>query len=436
MRYAVRNILRSRGRSVLIFALILAVLLLEGAGKIFIDISRESLSLSYGVLESSVIVTNGDGNPSLGYEVLCNIKEKCNDIVSLHAVKVYEANFPSIEYIGHGTFGKEYETFVVDGSSAGVTEGHIETTVEEREEGFALCAVTDMLSCEELFSGKIGIISGSAISVDDNRAGYLKAVISEPLAEKNGLAPGDTIALDADSVLLEYGKYSGEHIIYLTVGGIYRINTSSVYGNGGAELLQENRIYVPYSVVDSIFAPIRYAYAEFERIYGYPVTGERLRYESSLFIGEEYPVISENVEDIPDIACFELKNMRSAKKLENALSDLNFHSGIKLTEYAPQKLSPSSRILGVSAIIMSAVCVFGAAFLFILLFFGYIARKREVCTLIALGEKREKTAIMLMTETLIIFMFAFLLFALIFAVCGNIIKAPITEYIYSVEAAG
>lgn len=435
MRYAIRNIFRNFKRSLILFALIFMILALITSGVFISNLCAESRKRSYGPLDGTFILTNEEGYAAFGYKMTEAMYKSCDEITEFSAVKSFEVCFPDLTYHGKGSFEKEYLVAVDDEEGNGK---HFELLMEEHEEGFNFRLCTDMSVCEEVYSGNISMTEGSPITNTDNEKGNLKAVISDVTAKNNNLKLGDTVTLDTYSVLLEYGAYDTDdesNRLSFTVGGIYHVNFPSASAVDGANELAENFIYIPYSVSEAIFAPFKKAYRLFESLNKEPYNGDIGKKMLITGVGDKtYPIVSWDIGNIPDFTYFRLKNMKNAEKVEEAFNDIGVAGGIRLTPFMSDVSSSSAaRLSSAVSALMLAVSAAGMALLFVVLSFNINSRKREIGTLISLGQNRAKTASVFILEVLMIFIAAYILCSVLGGVLVTAYSSPISAYLDKAE---
>ena len=141
MRYAFRNIIRFKVRSVLSLLVCLAIFFLAMLGYLIRTVCEDARYRFYGPLDGSVHVTDEALQPFLTYDAARVIAEASGDTVKrISAVKEYVAWFPELEYIGYGTYRRNRY------SGEALTEDRKANYLK----GFGLFAVTSMEILEEV----------------------------------------------------------------------------------------------------------------------------------------------------------------------------------------------------------------------------------------------------------------------------------------------
>lgn len=409
MRYALRNIVRLPSRSIILFILSCVLLFSSMFGIFVISVCKESLSRTFGPLNGTAIVTDKEGYPFISYNVARDICASSSSIKGLWAEKSYEAILKDIKYTGEGDFKKQYAVY---------------GEPEEKEEGFMLVACTDMSCCDEFFGGRAELVSGSLISDSDNENSYLKIVISDKLAELNGLSLGDDITLNMYSMFSDFDTsvyYSSQPAFAdwfrtYTIGGIYKNISSSSYTASSAYLLDDNRVYIPISTITD--------YTENELSYNYYLISSPL---SAKF---DNPVL------IPDSTYLFLNDIGDIGKAEDAINKIGFAKDIKLTEFVSDaSSSPAARLSKIMYIMIALTVVAGFSILALIILFYMNSRKREFAVLSALGKKRVKTALSFFAEISVIIMVSVIICALAFALCSYLTAEPISVYLNASESS-
>ena len=412
MRYAIRNILRLKGRSFLTFAIAFAILFLTMFGVLTVRLCEDNRQRFYGPLDGSVHVTNRDLKPYLTYDAAVTIGEDAAVVTGVSAVKEYVGLLSGIAYVGYGTFVRS--RFSGEPTPVGEKSNYLQ--------GIQIVGVTSMDILEEVYGGELTMTAGTMITRSTNEAHHSKIVISEELAEQNGLSLGDTVTLDMVSLyapersLRGYGELNGKEAYVYTVGGIYKHRTDNFAGVSEPWLLNANHVYVPISTLDDI--------ANSERIQD--------MYRSN--IPGVSDLFSENPCVVPDSLYLHLSDMSAVDALCAEMNGLGFTEPLLLTEYVSDAASsPSARLSEIVSILLVGVVGVGFAIFFFSVLFNMKARHRELAVLTALGKKRSAVAASFFLELLLLTAAALLVGGVLFAGVVSLCAGPVTSYLYSAE---
>ena len=104
MRYAVRNLIRLKARSFLMFIIVFAILFLSMFGAMVVGLCEDNRERFYGPLDGTVYVTNEDYEPYLTYHAAITMCEDAKVITDISAIKEYTAIFEDLTYIGYDKF--------------------------------------------------------------------------------------------------------------------------------------------------------------------------------------------------------------------------------------------------------------------------------------------------------------------------------------------
>ena len=193
MRYAFRNIIRLKSKSILSFLICFAILFLTMFGFLTRTISEDARYRFYGTLDGSVHITDEDWNPYLTYDAARVIAEDTEGIIEkVSALKEYIVQFPDMEYVGYGTYRRSRYS----------GEEKSEDGKANYLKGFSLLAVTSMDIVEDVYGGDIQMLEGSMIAIEDTKSRSNKIVISKELAEAKN---GESITEAEFDVRPEYG---------------------------------------------------------------------------------------------------------------------------------------------------------------------------------------------------------------------------------------
>lgn len=412
MRYAVRNILRLKTRSMLTFAIAFSILFLAMFGILIFRLCEDNRSRFYGPLDGSVHVTNQELEPYLTYEAAEAFYQDAEVITGISAVKEYVGILSEIPYVGYGSFTRN--RYSGESVPAGEQAKYIK--------GYQIVGVTSMEILEEVYAGDLTITEGTMITETDHEKNHNKIVISKELADQNGLSLGDTVTLDmvslyaAERDMIGFEKSREEDAYVYIVGGIYQHRVDNFAGVSEPWLLNANHVYVPLSTLVEI--------AGSERIEGMYHSG--ISSISDLF--EENPCV------VPDSLYFRLSKGTDVETLCREINEVGFTEPIRLTEYVSDSASsPSARLSEIISIVLVGIVGVGFAVFMLSVLFHMKARHRELAVLVALGKKRSAVTASFFTEVLILVFFAFLFSAGILTAVVSLCAVPITKYLYSAE---
>ncbi len=412
MRYAVRNIGRLKARSLLTLAMAFVLFFLSMFGILTGKLCRDSRARFYGPLDGSVYVTDDTLTPFLSYRAALTLAENSGVISSVSAIKEYTAFLIDIEYVGKGMFKRT--RYPGEAISPTLQVDYIE--------GLRLCGVTSMEILEEVYGGTLTMTEGTMITERNNERHDNKIVISDTLAEKNGLSVGDVVSLAMLSLFHEeqmLGTEDNRYFYDYIVGGIYHNAENNLGSVSKPWLVNDNRIYVPISTVEDI--------TENERV--------RFCYETpELMPGLALSSAIDNPLLIPDSLYFHLSDMETAEALEAEIGKIGFIKEVKLTKYmSDAATSPSARLSQMISILLIGIVAIGFVILLLVIFFNMNARHRELAVLSALGKRRSAVSASFFLEVLLLFLAGFLLAAVIFAGAVSLCAAPITAYLNAAE---
>lgn len=421
MRYAVRNLIRLKARSFLMFIIAFAILFLSMFGAMVVGLCEDNRERFYGPLDGTVYVTNEDYEPYLTYHAAITMCEDAKVITDVSAIKEYTAIFEDLTYVGYGAFQRaRYAGEVVD-----------ENGKVNYVKGISVVGVTDMDILEEVYSGNLTMTDGTMITKADNHESHNKIIISEELAKANGLSVGDAMILDMPSLYrtefdvrfdAETDTQDADHYVYV-IGGIFQNSIDNTANVSVPWEVNANRVYVPIQTLVDI--------ANCERIqtlYHYTtieVAGKIFSRHGAL---NTHPVV------IPDRLYFHLSNTRKIGNLCEEINGLGFHEPIVLTEYISDSASsPSARLSETISIILLGIGCVGFVIFGLAILFNMKARHKELAILVALGKNRRAVTISFFIEILLIAMVAVLLSGISLLLMTHMLALPITNYLYSAE---
>ncbi len=414
MRYALRNIIRLKTRSVLTFAIAFAILFLSMFGILTVRLCEDNRERFFGPLDGTYHVTDDSLMPFLPYEAAEYMDWNADSIDRISAIMERAVYFSDMEYIGkddytRDTFGWERAYYPIG------------TTETAYHEGFFLCAVTSMDILEEVYRGDLVIIEGTMITEKNNADGANKLVISASIAERNGLKLGDRVNLDPFSVFgeEEYAAsahlgFSSEYSTYeYIVGGIYKNREDNGISAPFPSEINENKVYIPISTLTEMSRD------------SYLLSFNR-RNETGL--SQNPPSV------IPDRLYFHVKSMRNIKILEDKINKIGFSEKILLSPYISDAASsPSARLSEIVSLLLVGVIGLGFAVFTLSAFFNMKARHRELAVLTALGQKRMQVALFFFAEISVLTFTALISAGILLTGTVSYLTAPISDYLYEAE---
>ncbi len=374
MRYAIRNLIRLKGRSFLTFTIAFLILFLSMFGILIVRLCEDSRAGFWGPLDGSLHITDDEFSPFFTYQMAKAIEEHSDIITDLSAVKECTIHLLGVDHIGKGEHLRSWYN-----SEKSYIEFETNTPQFEKVDyykSFTLCAVTDMSFLEEVYSGELIMTEGTMISEENNEVHANKLVISKTIAEKNGLSLGDTVYFDGLSAFVSeadalwiynlYGENFGE-VSYI-IGGIYEHKVDNSISAATPDLIHENKLYIPIStLVDMEDNPI------VDHYYQENHTKRVMKYSDI----------------VPDHLYFHMDDIGDAASLEKELNRLGLAKTVKLTPYMSDATSsPSARLAEIMTTLLIGVVVFGFVILVLAVLFHMKARHRELAVLSALGQKR------------------------------------------------
>ena len=402
--------MRLKARSVLTFAIIFSVMFLSMFGNFIIRLCEDNRERFYGPLDGAYHVTDEEYQPFLTYGAAEMLEEDVDAINKISAIKWYSGYFEDVEYIGDGLFTRDR----VPGDGATIVPDTAGGTPKVYySKGFQLVGVTSMDILSEVYSGKLTVTQGSPITEENNMSRHNKIVISEELAEKNGLSVGDTVSLNIYSPFLgdesiDRRKHDEADCFAFIIGGIYRHSEDNSAGVSAPWEVGANHIYVPISVLDEL---------------------SRHKYVKHLQNnGAEDPTL------VPDALYFHLNGAAAASGVENALNEIGFRSNIVLTEFVSDAASsPSARLSQVISAVLVCIVAVGMGVLLLAILFNMKARHKELAVLAALGQNRHGIALSFFAELLLLGTASLLAGGLVMVGVIRLLAVPLTQYLYSAE---
>lgn len=459
MRYVFRNIVRFPKKTLVIFILVSIILFLSMSGMFVITLCKEISDRTLGPLGGTVVVTDTDGERFMLYEAAKEMSSVSPYIESAEAIAEYDIQPIGIECINGAepvnVYSQYRETvFGIDSRE----ENNVKTLLSR---DMKLTAVTTTDICREFYSGEAELVEGSLISREDCDEELLKIVVSDRLAELNGLKLGDKVKINALSLFarpsslwikfslwndsegnpvyvtfITYEDYIlelGEKLstMTFTVGGIYRnlVDNGSFVEN--AADLNDNRVYVPISVISKKLDQINSdeLFNEKKNDYVYLKSVVYTKPDDL----EPY-MLPQDFRCVPTRLYLRLSDMSDADGLETAINRFGFYDTVKLTPFTNEAgASPAAKILIIVRYSLLGVMAVGFVILLLVIIFNKNARKREFAVLAALGMKRLKIALSFFGEVLVVFIAAILVCSAAFVFAVRSVAAPVSEYLENYE---
>ena len=348
-----KNIIRAPKRNIILFFIAFVLAFVMMAVLFVKDYAKDSISRSMGPLSNTLEVTVADGKPELKYDTAKDIRDGFGVITEMHAAVDTSCYIESVK-----AFEPKDES--ISGSVA--------------YEPFGLLAVTDTYTLEEFYSGALRIVEGTGITLEHNNNKTLIALVSNDLAEKNGLKLGDPIRVS-------YGISLTDNRAQMTlyVGGIYDISSTVRQSAAYSYRIPANKIFIPISVY-------LHMGSEADPLSRLSVRVSRLYYE-----------VKSPSEEL-------------AAEMEKRVSGINIsdYRNVRVELFSPageiEALYKLSKVLDI-AIIAVGVC-FVASLLMVMLW-SLRSRMKEIGIYCALGTKRRRVTALLMAESLLVFTAAF-----------------------------
>ena len=431
MKYILRNLIRLRKNSILLFLFAVLVMILSSFGVFVAQLCKETEARSFGPLYGYYYVTNDDNEVFLGYSQLKKIREHSNVISDIQAERRLKCILKGASYIGEG----RYVT----------TELKINYSTMKREEvtgefvhGFMLIGTTSTEICEEFYSGTTVITEGSGISEYDNENGFLKVVVSDSFANQNGLSIGDLINVNIWSLIVgyDYSKYSEDVLplsggikadtifVPFTIGGIYHTYKNNTISCAAPSEDANNALYIPISSMDDLLG--MYDDTENNR-YCLNFIVQNLR----LFNGYS-PTAAMGM---LDRAYIKISSNRYASALEERINAIGFYDNVKLTLFTSDSTGlPSSRIFRIVSSALFVIMAAGFVMLVLILIFSIISRKREFNCLVALGKSRARVALSYFGEVAVIILIALIISSMLFGLIVFIFGGTISESLNNADS--
>ncbi len=418
MRYAIRNLIRLKGKSFLTLTIAFLILFLSMFGVFVITICEDSRESFWGPLDGSIHVTDDHLEPFLNYEIAELVGKSTSVIEKISATTEYTVHLVDIEHIGMGELMRSPEKRELPFYERG-------TKKIDYRKGFTLHGVSSMDILDEVFTEELVLTEGCMITDEDNRNRSKKIVISKTVAQQNALQVGDMVVLDSISLYLgdqdsnlKYMGYGAEggycEFVPYEICGLYERRTDNAISAKTPVSINENQVFVPISTLIEVSK------------------GEIMQKHLNHYDGSSANFV--NTELVPSHLYFYLTDASKAQELENELNEVGFLKQITLTPYISDAASsPSARLSEIVTTLLFGVILFGFAVFVLSVIFHMKARHRELSVLSALGKKRSAVARSFFTEVLILTVFAWIFGGALLFVMLYFFAEPIGSYLVASE---
>ena len=460
MRYVFRNIIRFPKKTLVIFILVSAILLLSMSGIFVITLCREISDRTVGPLGGTAVVTDTDGDRILSYEAAMYLKNASSAVGEVEAIAEYEVQPIGSQCLdGADKVTIEYSPYRYSILNMRSDDESTFESVLSRD--MKLVAVTTTDICKEFYSGDAELVEGTLITRGDCDNENLKIVVSDEFAKLNGLSLGDSVKINALSMFIappisktydlkkggvnvefislpftyeDYIIELGESLSTLTftVGGIYHNHVNNRNVASTAADVNENRVYVPISTVskklqmikaDPTFNKKKQGYAYIQDLL--PSVKDKVQY-----------LCPQDLNCVPTRLYLRLTDISLADELEDAINEIGFYKEVKLTLFTNEAgTSPAAKILIIVRYSLIGVMIAGFVILMLIIFFNMNSRRREFAVLAALGMKRLRIALSFFGEVFVVFIAALLVCASLYSVAVRSVAVQVSEYLESSEEA-
>ncbi|GMQ61898.1 ABC transporter permease [Vallitalea sp. AN17-2] len=241
-------------------------------------------------------------------------------------------------------------------------------------------------------NGSAELVEGEFPSIDQINSGENVVLVEETIASNNNLKIGDTITntvsvLDYEDVELE-----------LKIVGIYKTNEEvdqRLIGRGGASLLPQNRLYVPFNILKSI-----------------GLSDEEL----------EHLLITSNVIHLKDPLYTDEYKIEAENKIKFNYGKLDANDDLY-----DSLMGPIEKLGVIAKIMVIIIAVAGAAIIGLITALTVNERKEEIGIMLAVGESKIKIVMQFVIEVTIIAIIAFILSSFTGSVIGEKISSTVLE---------
>lgn|GEM_PF-980703 len=241
-------------------------------------------------------------------------------------------------------------------------------------------------------NGNAELVEGEFPSIDKINSGENVVLVEETVASNNNLKIGDTITTTVS--VLDYEDVELE----LKIVGIYKTNEEveqRLIGRGGASLLPQNRLYVPFNILKSIGLSD-------EELDNLLITSNVINLKDPLYT-DDYKLEAENK------IKFNYGKLDANDALYNSL------------------MGPIEKLGVIAKIMVIIIAVAGAAIIGLITALTVNERKEEIGIMLAVGESKIKIVVQFVIEVTIIAIIAFLLSSFTGSVIGEEISSAVLE---------
>lgn len=398
IKLALKNILRIKGRSIMIGIILLVI-----------SISvLVSLSIQSGTKETLLEVRQELGNDITLEINMQNMQKKMIENMQNGGstkIDIETLTTDIAEQYTESKYIKDYDysievALITDNKVIGENDGESNVSIMNNSEGnsekgsmtFPEIKLIGNLNSEyqkEFRNGNKTIVDGRLYTKEEVEKKEPVAVISKNLAELNNLKVGDTFTaktIDED-----------EKEVNLKIIGLYEDSVQQDISIPFPYMYRNNEIYTPLTIADSLR--------------GGTDTKESI-INSATYI----------IDDPVNISAFKEEVKASGLDLENFVLDANDESYTKM-------VGPLEKLNSIIRLFLIIVVITGAIIMVLLMTITTRERKLEVGILRSLGVKRGRIALQFITETLIIVSFALV----IGIMAGKTVSQKTADYLLQKE---
>lgn len=398
IKLALKNILRIKGRSIMIGIILLVI-----------SISvLVSLSIQSGTKETLLEVRQELGNDITLEVNMQNMQKKMIENMQNGGstkIDIETLTTDIAEQYTESKYIKDYDysievALITDNKVIGENDGESNVSIMNNSEGnsekgsmtFPEIKLIGNLNSEyqkEFRNGNKTIVDGRLYTKEEVDKKEPVAVISKNLAELNNLKVGDTFTaktIDED-----------EKEVNLKIIGLYEDSVQQDISIPFPYMYRNNEIYTPLTIADSLR--------------GGTDTKESI-INSATYI----------IDDPVNISAFKEEVKASGLDLENFVLDANDESYTKM-------VGPLEKLNSIIRLFLIIVVITGAIIMVLLMTITTRERKLEVGILRSLGVKRGRIALQFITETLIIVSFALV----IGIMAGKTVSQKTADYLLQKE---
>lgn len=397
-----RNIIRSKGRNILI-GIIITVITISGC--IALSIHKSGTTLVENYKEENLLEVSFQLDPMALRDASTEEKEAFNSLDVEQVLKLGESSFVSEYYYTLETSLESSSVTAVNYNEMKMNEEEINDHGSRKSEfgnmgSFRLTAYSDFSYLDDFLSGTKKIISGKMIDRDSTDE---EIVISEDLATENELELGDTVT---------FYLPTDESVSYrFTIVGIYEDNSNIEENSFMAMnvMNSRNQLYTNLDTINEILA---------NEETNSDTTTKQMMSKNGL-TAKFY--LQNNLEETID--GFE------QEAREKGLS--NYYSLTTNEEALLETLKPIQNLSDYSLTFLIVILIVGALILFVINMINIRERKYEIGVLRAIGMNKKKVTLQLVLEIAIVSMISLILGTGI----GTILSQPVTNQMLNSEIA-